>query len=91
MPQRNSGLLRASAVEPGTPNKQRDIAEIRGLRIVAGDLVRRSLDALAEVFAQYDTVIGCVGYAVGIDTPMKLAWRCLAGAYPEVLPMAVRG
>ena len=70
-----SVLLRASAVESDDPSKQRDIAEIRdlGIEIVVGDLVKSSVDELAAVFARYDTVIGCAGYAAGIDTPMKLS------------------
>jgi hypothetical protein len=63
------------AVESDVPAKQRDIAEIRslGIEISIGDLVKSSIDELASVFAQYDTVIGCAAYAAGIDTPMKLA------------------
>ncbi|MCT7295570.1 aromatic alcohol reductase [Ralstonia sp. CHL-2022] len=83
-----SVLLRASAVESSTPNKQRDIAEIRGLgiEIVVGDLVKSSIEELAAVFAQYDTVIGCAGYAAGIDTPMKLARAALQARIPRYFP-----
>lgn len=74
-----SVLLRSSAVESDVLAKQRDIAEIGSLEIeiVLGDLVKSSTDELASVFAQYDTVIGCAGYAAGIDTPMKLAKAAL--------------
>ncbi|NRQ17456.1 hypothetical protein BHMPCIPO_04718 [Ensifer sesbaniae] len=70
-----SVLLRASAVSSDDPDKQRAIAEIRelGIEIVVGDLVKSSIDELASLFARYHTVIGCAGYAAGIDTPMKLA------------------
>ncbi len=83
-----SVLLRASAVESGDPSKQRDIAEIRSLQIeiVVGDLVRSSVDELAAVFARYDTVIGCAGYAAGIDTPMKLARAALQARIPRYFP-----
>ncbi|WP_343602840.1 aromatic alcohol reductase [Roseateles sp.] len=85
---RISVLLRASAVESDDPGKQRDIGEIRhlGIEIVVGDLVRSSIDELATVFARYDTVIGCAGYAAGIDTPMKLARAALQARIPRYFP-----
>lgn len=83
-----SVLLRRSAVESDVPAKQRDIAEIRslGIETVLGDLVKSSIDELASVFAQYDTVIGCAGYAAGIDTPMKLAKAALQSGIPRYFP-----
>jgi hypothetical protein len=83
-----SVLLRASAVESTAPGKRRDITEIRdlGIEIVEGDLVKSSIDELAKVFARYDTVIGCAGYAAGIDTPMKLARAALQARIPRYFP-----
>lgn len=83
-----SVLLRASAVESTDPGKQRDVAEIHnlGIGIVVGDLVKSSVDGLAAVFAHYDTVIGCAGYAAGINTPMKLARAALQARIPRYFP-----
>lgn len=83
-----SVLLRASAVATHEPTKMRDISEIRdlGIEIVLGDLVKSSIDDLASVFARYDTVIGCAGYAAGIDTPMKLAKAALQAGIPRYFP-----
>ena len=83
-----SVLLRASAVESSPPGKRRDVKEIRdlGIEIVIGDLVKSSIDELALVFARYDTVIGCAGYAAGIDTPMKLARAALQARIPRYFP-----
>ncbi|RYE43171.1 MAG: aromatic alcohol reductase [Hyphomicrobiales bacterium] len=83
-----SVLLRASAVESFEPAKQRDVAEIRnlGIEIVLSDLVESSIDELAAVFARYDTVIGCAGYAAGINTPMKLARAALLSGIPRYFP-----
>jgi hypothetical protein len=83
-----SVLLRASAVDSNETSKQRDIAEIRGLsiEIVVGDLVKSSVDDLAGLFSRYDTVIGCAGYAAGIDTPMKLARAALQSGIPRYFP-----
>ena len=85
---RISVLLRASAVESDAPPKQRDIAEIRdaGIEIVVGDLVNSSIDELASIFSRYDTVIGCAGYAAGINTPMKLAKAALQSGIPRYFP-----
>lgn len=83
-----SVLLRASAVESNSKDKQRDISEIRnlGIEIVTGDLVKSSIDELAVVFARYDTVVGCAGYAAGVDTPMKLARAALQARIPRYFP-----
>jgi NAD(P)-dependent dehydrogenase (short-subunit alcohol dehydrogenase family) len=83
-----SVLLRASAAASNVPDKQRDVAEIRdlGIDIIIGDLVKSSIDELAAVFGQYDTVIGCAGYAAGIDTPMKLARAALQAQIPRYFP-----
>jgi hypothetical protein len=85
---RISVLLRASAVESNVPAKQRDIAEIRdlGIEIVEGDLVKSSVDELAALFSHYDTVIGCAGYAAGINTPTKLARAALQSRIPRYFP-----
>ena len=83
-----SVLLRASAVASTDPGKKRDIDEIRslGITIVEGDLVKSSVDELASLFARFDTVIGCAGYAAGIDTPMKLARAALQSGIPRYFP-----
>ncbi len=85
---RISVLLRASAIESDAPAKQRDVAEIRdlGIEIVVGDLVKSSIDELGTLFSQYDTVIGCTGYAAGINTPMKLAKAALQSGIPRYFP-----
>lgn len=85
---RISVLLRQSAVESSDPAKQRDIAELRaaGIAIVLGDLVNDSIDELAAVFSRYDTVIGCAGYAAGINTPMKLARAAIQSGIPRYFP-----
>lgn len=83
-----SVLLRGSAVDSDAPAKQRDVAEIRdlGIDIVVGDLVKSSVDELASLFSHYDTVIGCTGYAAGINTPMKLAKAALQSGIPRYFP-----
>ncbi|MXV46562.1 aromatic alcohol reductase [Xanthomonas sp. LMG 8993] len=83
-----SVLLRASAIHSANQKKQREIEEIKqlGIQIVEGDLVVSSIEQLAAIFANYDTVIGCAGYAAGIDTPMKLARAALKAQIPRYFP-----
>jgi len=83
-----SVLLRASAVSSEEPSKKGVINEIRdlGIHIVVGDLVASSISELASIFARYDTVIGCAGYAAGVDTPMKLAKAALQSGVPRYFP-----
>ncbi len=85
---RISVLLRAGTIGSDAPEKRRDVDELRGLGIelVPGDLVASSVDELAGVFARYDTVIGCAGYAAGVDTPMKLARAALQSGIPRYFP-----
>ena len=58
-----SVLLRESTLTSDEPVKKLVITEIRnlGINIVTGDLVMSSVDDLASLFAQFDTVVGCTG------------------------------
>ncbi|MDF2041158.1 MULTISPECIES: aromatic alcohol reductase [unclassified Pantoea] len=81
-------LLRESTIMSDQPGKQLVITEIRnlGINIVTGDLVMSSVDELAALFSQFDTVVGCTGYAAGINTPMKLAQAALKARIPRYFP-----
>ncbi|PJR63614.1 aromatic alcohol reductase [Raoultella sp. T31] len=83
-----SVLLRESTLTSDEPGKKLVIKEIRnlGINIVTGDLVKSSVDDLASLFAQFDTVVGCTGYAAGINTPMKLAQAALQARIPRYFP-----
>lgn len=85
---RISVMLRATSIDSALPEKQRVVDEIRalGVNIVAGDLVTESVEALAATFAQFDTVIGCTGYAAGRDTPMKVARAAVKSGIPRYFP-----
>ena len=83
-----SVLLRASAIASTAPDKERDVAEIKnlGVKIVEGDLVKNTVDELASIFADYDTVIGCTGITAGLETPMKVARAALQARVPRYFP-----
>ncbi|KQU55362.1 2'-hydroxyisoflavone reductase [Rhodococcus sp. Leaf278] len=81
-------LLRGTTIDSTVPAKQHDVEEIRelGIGIVRGDLVENTVDDLAAVFADYDTVIGCTGITAGLDTPMKVAQAALQAKLPRYFP-----
>lgn len=83
-----SALLRESTINTQIPEKKIEIDELRGLGIqmVAADLVNDSIEQLAEVFARFDTVIGCAGMVAGRETPMKLATAALRSGVKRYFP-----
>lgn len=83
-----SVLLRASTISTQVPEKKAEIDELRslGVQMVAADLVSDSIDQLAEVFARFDTVIGCAGMVAGRETPMKLAKAALKAGVKRYFP-----
>lgn len=83
-----SVLLRESTINTLAPEKTAELEELRGLGIqmVAADLVNDSIEQLAEVFARFDTVIGCAGMVAGRETPMKLAKAALQSGVKRYFP-----
>ena len=83
-----SVLLRDSTINTQIPEKKVEIDELRalGIQMVAADLVNDSIDQLAEVFARFDTVIGCAGMVAGRETPMKLATAALKSGVKRYFP-----
>ncbi|ROM69764.1 aromatic alcohol reductase [Pseudomonas brassicacearum] len=83
-----SVLLRESTINTQLPDKRLEIEELHslGIQMVAADLVNDSIDQLAEVFARFDTVIGCAGMVAGRETPMKLATAALRSGVKRYFP-----
>ncbi len=83
-----SVLLRESTINSVLPEKKAEIDGLRelGVQMVAADLVNDSIEQLAEVFSQYDTVIGCAGMVAGRETPMKLARAALKSGVKRYFP-----
>ena len=83
-----SVLLRESTINTQAPEKKLEVDELRslGIQLVAADLVNDSIDQLAEVFAAFDTVIGCAGMVAGRETPMKLATAALRSGVKRYFP-----
>ena len=83
-----SVLLRDSTINSRVAEKKAEIDELRslGIHMVAADLVNDSIEQLAEVFARFDTVIGCAGMVAGRETPMKLAKAALQSGVKRYFP-----
>ncbi|MFM0740946.1 aromatic alcohol reductase [Paraburkholderia xenovorans] len=81
-------LVRASTIASSDPVKQKDIAGLRslGIELVPGDLAEQSVDALAEVFRRFDTVISCTGFVGGRGVQVKIAQAVLAAEVGRYVP-----
>jgi hypothetical protein len=83
-----SVLLRPSTLTSRSTQKQKDIAQLRafGVDIVPGDLVAQSVDALADIFARFDTVISCTGFVGGPGVQLKIARAALESGVRRYFP-----
>lgn len=83
-----SVLLRPEGNRADDLRKREQTAELQssGVRVVSGDLAQDSEAALASIFGQFDTVIGCTGFVAGRSIQLKLARAALAGGVKRYLP-----
>jgi hypothetical protein len=83
-----SVLLRPATVQSTAAAKQIELAAIRalGVELLAGDLVNSSQADLAALFAPFDTVISCIGFAAGPGTQRKLARAAIEGGVKRFVP-----
>ncbi len=81
-------LLRPESINTQTIDKRRGLAEIRslGVQIVPADLAADSPAALATLFRNFHTVIGCTGFAGGRGTQRKLARAVLDAGVSRYVP-----
>jgi hypothetical protein len=81
-------LLRPATLHSPDPAKQQEITELRalGIELLAGDLANSSEAELATVFADYHTVISCIGFAAGPGTQRKLTRAVIAGGVKRYVP-----
>ncbi|MBV9876821.1 MAG: aromatic alcohol reductase [Verrucomicrobia bacterium] len=81
-------LLRPSALESASPDKRRDLVELRslGISFQPGDLVSNSEADLKNLFKDFDTVIGCTGFVAGPNIQLKLARAVLAAGIDRYFP-----
>ena len=81
-------LLRASVSTALDSAKQANLDELRALdiKVVPGDLAGASIAELADLFRGFDTVVSCVGFALGAGTQLKLTRAVLAAGVRRYLP-----
>ncbi|PKX96238.1 aromatic alcohol reductase [Aspergillus novofumigatus IBT 16806] len=81
-------LLRPSSIASTTPDKVKELEALRNLNVqlIPGDIAKDSEKCLSDVFGEYDTIIGCTGFAAGSGTQLKLACAVLAAQVPRYVP-----
>lgn len=81
-------LLRTSTIESSEPSKKKDIDELRslGIEFLAGDLVSGAITELAALFAGFDTVVSCIGFAAGKGTQVKLTQAVIDAGVARYVP-----
>jgi hypothetical protein len=70
----------------GAGGTDRSALEALGASLVVGDVAALPVEELAKIFARYDTVISCIGFAGGSGTQVKLARAALAASVRRYLP-----
>lgn len=80
-------LLRPATGDTG-PDKARQLDRLRAARtdVVAADVATAPVAELGAIFAGYDTVISCLGFAAGAGTQRKLTEAALAAGVRRYLP-----
>ncbi|MBN3759813.1 aromatic alcohol reductase [Burkholderia sp. Ac-20365] len=83
-----SVLLRPSTIQSVDPTKQRELHELHALDIavVPADLAADSVETLANVFSQFDTVVSCTGFVGGKGVQLKIARAALNAGVPRFFP-----
>ncbi|CAI7632055.1 unnamed protein product [Penicillium discolor] len=83
-----TALLRPSSISSKDQDKARHISMLYDQNILAvpGDLTNDSQESLARIFRDYDTIIGCTGFAAGRGTQRKLVHAVLAAKVPRYIP-----
>ncbi|MDQ0653886.1 aromatic alcohol reductase [Pseudomonas cedrina] len=75
-------LLRPASVQSAAANTLQD----RGIELIPGDLQNDSQHTLAGIFAAFDDVICCTGFAAGAGTQRKLALAAIQGGVRRYVP-----
>ncbi|KAF7156345.1 hypothetical protein CNMCM6106_009612 [Aspergillus hiratsukae] len=81
-------LLRPSSIATTDPDKVKELEVLRNLdvQLIPGDIAKDPEEHLSDIFAAYDTIIGCTGFAAGSGTQLKLTRAVLAAQVPRYVP-----
>ncbi|KAF2391527.1 aromatic alcohol reductase [Pseudomonas frederiksbergensis] len=83
-----SVLLRASAIDTQDPSRLAQLSELQalGIETLAGDIATDTVSELAALFAAFDTLINCVGFAAGPGTQTKLTQAAIESGVQRYFP-----
>ena len=81
-------MLRPATIGSEEADKRAELARLRelGVEPVPGDIAAASVAELADLFAPYDTVLSCIGFAAGRGTQLKLAGAALRAGVKRYFP-----
>ncbi len=81
-------LVRPETLASPSPEKKTVFQQLRalGIHFVTADLATTSVVTLADVFAQFHTVIGCTGFASGVPIQRKLCQAVLDAGVTRYVP-----
>lgn len=88
LPDTVSVLLRPAAEPRESTHKTRQREELQAAATLLeyAQVASASVAELAAIFARYDTVVSCLGFAAGAGTQRKLAQAALAAGVARYLP-----
>lgn len=83
-----SVLLRASTIDSRDPTKARNVEALRslGVSLLPGDLAEDSESELADLFREFDAVIGCTGFAAGRGAQIRITRAALEAEVGRYVP-----
>jgi hypothetical protein len=81
-------LLRSSKVNTTSPSKLAELSALKALNIsfVVGDIATSSVFQLSSLFAPYDTIISCLGFASGPGSQIKITNAVLEAKVKRFFP-----
>ncbi len=81
-------LLRPQTLSAPSAEKKLELDELQaiGVNFVAADLAADSIQTLSTVFAAFDTVIGCTGFASGTPIQRKVCHAILDAGVSRYVP-----
>ncbi|KAI4216948.1 MAG: hypothetical protein LQ351_000897 [Letrouitia transgressa] len=81
-------MLRPKSINNPSTSKIRELDELDhlGVATVSGDIEADSINALAQIFRSFDTVVSCTGFSAGPGSQLKLAQAVLAAGTRRYFP-----
>jgi NmrA-like family len=83
-----TALLRPSTIISSSSSKKSELSVLKALNIsfLAGDITTSSVPQLSSLFAPYDTIISCLGFATGPGSQIKITNAVLGAKVKRFFP-----